>query len=74
MKLYIIQWGFYSGLDGGRELDSIWTNKIWARKYMQDKAKEERATKEKQDLYTDGDYWISLTEVNGDTGAMYGND
>lgn len=73
MKLYIIQWGYHSCLDGGSELDSIWTNKIWGRKYLRDKATGRHLKKKRGDgdYYTNGDYWISMSEVNSDSEYMY---
>jgi len=80
MKLYLIQWSYYTSLDGGTELDSIWTDKEKAKKYLQDKAtkrylKKSRSKKgiEYPDTYTDGDYWIGMIEVNSDTQWMHGD-
>lgn len=76
MKLYIIQWGFHSCLDGGSELNSIWTNKENAKKYIKEQAQKKHLEPDKKDpsddYFTDGDYWIHLSEVDSDTENMYG--
>jgi hypothetical protein len=76
LKLYLVQWGFYSCLDGGSELDSIWTNKENAKKYIKEQAEKKDLEPHKKhpsdDYFTDGDYYIHLTEVDSDTENMYG--
>jgi hypothetical protein len=75
LKLYLVQWGFHSGLDGGHELDSIWTSEKKAKAYLNKQVKEKKLSPSKKNpsdtYFTDGDYWITLTEVDSDTEYMY---
>lgn len=80
MKLWIIQWGYHTCLDGGSELDSIWTNETKAYEYLRSiaqnkdlqKHKNRKTGQEFSNTYTDGDYWISLSEVYSDTEWLHG--
>jgi hypothetical protein len=67
MKIYLIQWGYYSCLDGGSELEAIYSTYQKALEHIKSIGRQleqvkNRKTGEPLDTWTDGDYWISITE------------
>lgn len=71
-KVYIIQWGYNSSNDGGQELDSIWSTKEKAKKCFDKISKQKKCNFIKTENYaSDGDYWVSITEINLDNEDMF---
>lgn len=72
MKLYMIIWGFYSSNEGGYEWDSIWTSKEAALKALNKTVDRKKLDKDpKRDVYTNGDYWVGISEIMADTDSPY---
>lgn len=79
VKLYSIQYGFYSGMENS-EISSIWSTKEKALiELMQevnykslDQVKHKK-TGELLECWTDGDYCVTIVEMNLDTPYLYGD-
>jgi len=70
MKAYLIEWGFYTCNNGGMEIEAIYNTREDALIHIQkshnfNKLKQikSKQTKELIDNWSDGDYWIGITEI-----------
>lgn len=74
-QVYLVQWGFYSDLSGECGLKSIWSTKELAIRSIKREVNNRRhkipKSEKSTDLWTDGDYWISVSEVNLDSEYLY---
>jgi hypothetical protein len=79
MKIYLINWGFYSSNDGGHEMTAIYSTYEKALKHIQIethnfedlKQKKNKKTGKLTDCWTDGDYWVSIDMGYMDSPILY---
>lgn len=66
MKLFIVNYGFYSDHTSVSEFDSIWTTYEKAEIYVEGMAKR-FGLEYKKGAYTNGDHWYIISEIKPDT-------
>jgi hypothetical protein len=78
MKIYIINWGYYSTTDGSQEIEAIYSTQELALAHIKNIAKDRRLTQQKHkktkkllNFWSDGDYWISFSVGYMDSPILY---
>ncbi len=79
MKIYLVQWGFYSCDNGSNEIAAIYSTYEKAQDHIKTeicdfknlKQSKNKKTGELIDLWSDGDYWVSIGVGYLDSPALY---
>lgn len=79
-KIYAVQYGFYSNFEPS-EFNSLWSTKELAMNIVKKEIdfhnleqSTHRKTKKLVDVWTNGDYYVTISEVNLDSEYLYGDE
>lgn len=77
--VYLVEWSYYSCLDGGSNIRAVCTDYESAKLIATTSScrileqETSKKTGDMLDCWTDGDYWVSINKVKTNTEDMYGD-